>query len=217
MALINCPECGGSISDTSRNCIHCGYALQNIPDYLERSAAKNNKRERKKTTTLIVAVCGFVALIVVGILFYFDSTRNDPFHDLYIGQTRESVRKAYGEPSFISDEDPNEKYSWNSDLYNAVKLLNITGTLYISYDSDNLVTGARFSYTYPIDLNNLSKKPSSKDRDEAQEYVLAIIEYYTGKHGSPYDNEWHLADGSTISLEVNLDEYSPDTILLRWH
>lgn len=27
MALINCPECGGKISDTVKSCIHCGYNL----------------------------------------------------------------------------------------------------------------------------------------------------------------------------------------------
>ncbi len=28
MALIKCPECGKEISDTAKNCIHCGYALK---------------------------------------------------------------------------------------------------------------------------------------------------------------------------------------------
>ena len=28
MALINCPECNKEISDTAKNCIHCGYVLK---------------------------------------------------------------------------------------------------------------------------------------------------------------------------------------------
>lgn len=28
MALIKCPECGGTISDKSDKCIHCGYPLK---------------------------------------------------------------------------------------------------------------------------------------------------------------------------------------------
>ena len=28
MALIECPECGGKVSDKAPSCIHCGYPLQ---------------------------------------------------------------------------------------------------------------------------------------------------------------------------------------------
>lgn len=30
MALINCPECGKEISDKSKQCIHCGYPLEEL-------------------------------------------------------------------------------------------------------------------------------------------------------------------------------------------
>ena len=30
MALINCPECGKQISNTVKNCPHCGFAYQEI-------------------------------------------------------------------------------------------------------------------------------------------------------------------------------------------
>lgn len=39
MALIKCPECGKEISDTSKNCIHCGYKL-NSNNSIDN---KNNK------------------------------------------------------------------------------------------------------------------------------------------------------------------------------
>lgn len=31
MALINCPECGQSVSDKAEVCIHCGYILKEKP------------------------------------------------------------------------------------------------------------------------------------------------------------------------------------------
>lgn len=30
MSLITCPECGKEISDKSKQCIHCGFPLDNI-------------------------------------------------------------------------------------------------------------------------------------------------------------------------------------------
>ena len=35
MALINCPECDGKVSDKAKQCIHCGYPLKN-PDGIFR-------------------------------------------------------------------------------------------------------------------------------------------------------------------------------------
>lgn len=32
MALIQCPECGGSVSSNAKHCIHCGSPL-GAPDY----------------------------------------------------------------------------------------------------------------------------------------------------------------------------------------
>lgn len=32
MALINCPECGGQVSDRAETCIHCGYPLLGAND-----------------------------------------------------------------------------------------------------------------------------------------------------------------------------------------
>lgn len=30
MALINCPECGGQVSDKAKQCIHCGFPLNDL-------------------------------------------------------------------------------------------------------------------------------------------------------------------------------------------
>ncbi len=32
MAIINCPECNGSVSDTVQHCIHCGYKINFCPE-----------------------------------------------------------------------------------------------------------------------------------------------------------------------------------------
>lgn len=34
MALIKCPECGKDVSDTCKQCIHCGYDLTNVKNSL---------------------------------------------------------------------------------------------------------------------------------------------------------------------------------------
>ena len=33
MALINCPECNNNISDSSDQCVHCGYKIPKNIDY----------------------------------------------------------------------------------------------------------------------------------------------------------------------------------------
>ena len=32
MALVTCPKCGGQISDTAGECVHCGFAFKICPD-----------------------------------------------------------------------------------------------------------------------------------------------------------------------------------------
>ena len=33
MAMIKCPECGQSVSDSAQTCPHCGFALHKTPPY----------------------------------------------------------------------------------------------------------------------------------------------------------------------------------------
>lgn len=55
MALMNCPECGERISDTSEVCIHCGYQLKH---------GKEKKSFNKANIAWIVAalLTGFILL-----------------------------------------------------------------------------------------------------------------------------------------------------------
>ena len=55
MALINCPECGKEISDSSEKCIHCGYPLK----------SKIEKPKKKSKIGLIIALIAFVTIVVV--------------------------------------------------------------------------------------------------------------------------------------------------------
>lgn len=49
MAIINCPECGKEISDTTEVCIHCGYRLKK-----EQPAPVQRKSKKKMIITLAV-------------------------------------------------------------------------------------------------------------------------------------------------------------------
>ena len=51
MALINCPECGKEISDTSTTCINCGFKF---------------KKTSRKRPIILIAI--FIALLIVGII-----------------------------------------------------------------------------------------------------------------------------------------------------
>lgn len=53
MALINCPECGGKISDKAPACIHCGFPLSEMTNLNESkltSDSTENINDREKET-----------------------------------------------------------------------------------------------------------------------------------------------------------------------
>lgn len=56
MALINCPECGKEISDSTKICPHCGYKLK-------------NKSDSKKwiIPVIIISIVVIIALIVTAV------------------------------------------------------------------------------------------------------------------------------------------------------
>ena len=84
-----------------------------------------------------------------------------------------------------------------------------------------MVTHAWFEYSYPFNYDDPSAPPTSEERDNARTYILAIIDFYTGKYGVPedgyYDYEWRLIDGSKIGLNFDLEpETSEDVITIYW-
>ena len=56
MAIINCPECGKEISDSSEKCIHCGYPLK-------------KKKSNGGNVKIIIAAVAVVAVIIAIIAF----------------------------------------------------------------------------------------------------------------------------------------------------
>lgn len=61
MALISCPECGKEISDSSAQCIHCGYSIKSIiPD-------KDRTRQNKKAIFGTIAVTA----VILGVAIFF--------------------------------------------------------------------------------------------------------------------------------------------------
>lgn len=225
MAIIKCPECGKEISDTCSNCIHCGFSLQTTPSPVvtsEKTKKQINFSEIiSKYKIALIIVLAIVLLIIVVVSLASANANRDPFEKLYNDQTRESVQTALGTPDSSKDKDTNEEYSWNIDEYYNVTFLGKTGNLEIWYDDDNFVSHAWFTYDYPTNPNNPVAEPSSKERDEAREYELEIIAFYTEKYGAPengyYDYEWYLDDGSKIGLTFDLDPDVLDSVIeIKW-
>lgn len=63
MALINCPECGKEISDTTKVCIHCGYRLKQ-----KRKEPKEDRKENKINIRKFIGIAGGI-LLAVGLVF----------------------------------------------------------------------------------------------------------------------------------------------------
>lgn len=66
MALIKCPECGKDISNTTENCIHCGYFLnkkQHVSNVTKVLIEQTDKRWKKlKLISLLIFVFGFILI-----------------------------------------------------------------------------------------------------------------------------------------------------------
>ena len=91
MALIKCPECGGTVSDKATKCPHCGYNFQTEPTVEQPEPEQNepekvepeNNKSGLRTTTLIIAV-SVVILLIVGLILLFGNRNRD--NDYYYPQ-----------------------------------------------------------------------------------------------------------------------------------
>jgi len=193
MALIVCPECGKEVSDTCEKCIHCGYSLQ-TPQHSKRKFDLKAFISKHKIRIFAIAV---LAVLVVSISSVIPKIKQqDPFEAVYGRQSVSAVHKQHGTP------DRSEWFEYNGngctcDIYYDTAFLKGSGTLRVAYYFDD-VAWSDFTYMYSSDT------PTSKERDEAQEYIQAIIDYYTEKFGSPSDGyngyEWNLPEYETIYL-----------------
>ena len=77
MALINCPECSKEVSNTCRNCIHCGYSLQISSTIETPFNAENPKgfREviKKRKIIFIFALSALALAVAIILIFSFSS------------------------------------------------------------------------------------------------------------------------------------------------
>ena len=96
MALIKCPECGGTVSDKATKCPHCGYNFQTEPTVEQPEPEQNEPKEVEpkdnksglRTTTLII-VASIVVLLIVGLILLFGNRNRD--NDYYYPQDSTAV------------------------------------------------------------------------------------------------------------------------------
>jgi hypothetical protein len=66
MALIICPECKGSVSDTAENCPHCGFKIKPEP---EKNKSGLQRELKAKDIFILLIWC----VVIIGILVYLAS------------------------------------------------------------------------------------------------------------------------------------------------
>ena len=106
MALMYCPECGGSVSDRAQKCPKCGYPIQEYLKKRNQMTAQENKngeaddsgekqreclkQKRNKRTVLIalIAFCTIVVIVAGGILWRWIYTAYVPVKNITIEKWR---------------------------------------------------------------------------------------------------------------------------------
>ena len=131
--------------------------------------------------------------------------KEDPFHSLQLGMTKENVVKLLGE------EDSRDIYKNQRD-YN-YQLFGLPGTLCIGYENGTVLY-AYFVYGATsekmLDMEKLSK--AAED----------IIDFYTAKYGAPTVEEytaaiyytWEKEDGSHMTLDYWKEVLEPREVLV---
>lgn len=199
MALIYCPECGKEISDTCKNCIHCGYLLQTTaPTPTFEVQAKQKKQINHKI--IVFSLLGIAVLAIIFASFYY----SDPFKGLYEGQPRAKVFDILGEPD-ATEHDVAD--SLTQDSYDNIRAFGKTGKLMVCYDHF-FVEMVYFEYTYPDTML------LEKDREKAIKHVDSMLAYYTKKYGTPtksvsenvYEYKWYLENHDRFLLIYDQEE-----------
>lgn len=191
MALINCPECGKSISDQAKKCIHCGCPLEkstavnSVEAFLSSSAhdtdsnrqdanvkiSHNLKNKRKKEITF--AVIG-MALIILAIV-------------LIIAQKEKDTQKSNTQTSYEDLESVKEKLISNTEYVKE----HIIGTWRTSDGRIQEIYSNGFMVNYT---------PQQNENLDAESFILSEIKS-TGYNG------YTIPDVSSYS-ESNLRNYS---------
>jgi hypothetical protein len=114
MALITCPECKGSVSDSIDSCPHCGYKIK-------QSQAKEINTNPKIGEPLMVIVIIFALICLIGYSSSLTSKKETIQTSLSDG--KETVVETVNEISVKSDHDL--CLSFSKDLTNKLKALDI--------------------------------------------------------------------------------------------
>ncbi len=104
MAVINCPECNGKVSDTLSKCPHCGYVIKEEKKQSPKSDLKPilGKLKKNKKLSIIIGICLFI-IICFSIIAYISTSDN---------RLTEKVVE------YLEDEDYKCRYKENYDDYN---------------------------------------------------------------------------------------------------
>lgn len=77
MALIKCPECGKEISDTAKNCIHCGYALKEDSVTSPQQTIIHIESPKKTKFSSKYLISGITLFLIALIISVFNSLSGD--------------------------------------------------------------------------------------------------------------------------------------------
>ena len=85
MALIKCPECNKDISNTTKNCIHCGYVLKEENTIKQPQAVViADEKGKSAKNNLNKGVMIFIILSITAILSYLmNKMVNDDYISMY--------------------------------------------------------------------------------------------------------------------------------------
>lgn len=112
MALVNCPECGGSVSDQADFCIHCGHPLRKINTSLVSSKLINQKGKRRNIL-MIIMIIGVLVFSLGG--FIYNQYIRVPVNGIY---------------SNLFNEIGTYNFSpYNDDHYNGTVSFNLQGSV----------------------------------------------------------------------------------------
>lgn len=191
MALIKCPECGNDISDTAKNCVHCGVKIK-----------KNNSVNIKYI--IIVA-----AIIIIGICAFLFSSGDDPFLELDIYIDSKEAQEMFGSP----DAEEYRDYERNKyvDIYYNHKFCGYKGQLEISYGSDTYKEIGTSAWRYYF--------KDGSTYDEQEKCIKKLQDYMTEKFGESTDADysysvgvWEDSHGNQYVLRV----HSNSVVIEKW-
>lgn len=157
MALINCPECGKEISDTTNKCPHCGY--------VQKSILKNISVNKRKLTTITIIIAVACIALATSILL----RPNIKMNDFDVKNGRIATVFFLGIPTEIDDE-------WEYEDC-GIKFYNIP-VRKISYDMSKGKYSLLFDGEYTENLKNIIDKhcDSAKNIYLFSEYTYNDLE-----------------------------------------